>query len=132
MHRSFLNTLGPYIKHETTYEYLRMHRNSNIHTSWIFDFTPTDDTLFNNCILEENRPGIVNMNLVYTPDFQVKDLSEGARNMCEPGVSVGGGGSAISEAVSYEAFHRWKGAELVLVSWVWLCHYCDVFFWDEV
>lgn len=109
-----------------------MHRNLSTHTPWIFDSTTTDDTLFNNCILEENRPGIVNMNLVYTQDFQVEDLSEGARKMCKPGVSVGGGGSAISEAVSYEAFHIWKDAELVLVSWVWLCPDCDVFFGDEV
>lgn len=87
--------------------------------------------MFQKCISEENKPGIVKINLIKTTEFRVEFISEGTQKMCEPCVNAGGG-SEISEAVSYETFHTWKGTELVMVSWLWLCPYCDVFFGDEV
>lgn len=112
-----------------------MHSPSNeeliIHIPWRINIKPEDDFLFKKCLTEENTPGIVKIDLVETTDFRVKDLSEGAKKMCEPGVNAGGG-SEISEAVSYEIFHTQKGAELLMVCLVWLCPYCNVFFGDEV
>lgn len=94
-----------------------MHSPSNeeliIHIPWRIDIKPEDDFLFKKCLTEENTPGIVKIDLVETTDFRVKDLSEGAKKMCEPGVNAGGG-SEISEAVSYEIFHTQKGAELLM------------------
>lgn len=55
-------------------------------------------------VSEENKPGIAKINLVKTTDFRVEFISEGTQKMCEPCVNAGGG-SKISEAVSYETFH---------------------------
>lgn len=103
-----MNTLGPYIKHESTNQHKLM---NYIHP---FEITYHKEHIFRDCI-QENRVGIFHIPLITKRFLHVDSLSSGGQKMCTPGTNAGGN-SEISEALSYELFHRLKSAELVKVS----------------
>lgn len=82
-----------------------------------------DPHIFRN-LIQENRLGIFYIHIITKNVFDVDSLSVGGQKMCKPGANAGGS-SEISEALSYEIFHKWENAELVKVSKMWLCVYCN-------
>lgn len=83
-----------------------------------------------NYSIKKNGRGLFFIELVTSSDFKSEDISVRAREMMEPGTNAGGQ-SEMSEALSFETFHRCLGAELLKVSRVWLCGYCNVFIREE-
>lgn len=105
-----MNTLGPYIKHEST----NQHKLMNFFHPFEISYYYNKEQIFRDCI-QENRVGIFYICLVTKGFLHVDSLSVGGQKMCTPGTNAGGN-SEISEALSYELFHILESAELVKVS----------------
>lgn len=80
-----------------------------------FELKHSAHSYMNNFISENGPAGKVYIDFVNTTDFHEKALSGEAQAICKQGTNAGGN-SEISEALSYETFHRVGHAERVKVS----------------
>lgn len=88
-----------------------------------FELKHSAYSYMNNFISENGPAGKVYIDFVNTTDFHEMALSGEAQAMCKQGTNAGGN-SEISEALSFETFHRVGHAKHVKVSRVWSCVFC--------